>query len=75
MDKIICNICNKKIAKSYMTKHKQKKLMSVIYAMNYFLKILNVKDVNLYVALHVSIGFILRIIIIVQYAAIKLFNI
>jgi len=49
--------------------------MSVIYAMNYFLKILNVKDVNLYAALHVSIGFILRIIIIVQYAAIKLFNI
>ena len=33
--------------------------MSVIYAMNYFLKILNVKDVNLYAALHASIGFIL----------------
>ena len=51
------------------------KQMSVIYAMNFFLKILNVKDVNLYAALHVSIGFILRIIIIVQYVAIKLFNI
>ena len=23
MDKIVCTICNKKIAKSYMTKHKQ----------------------------------------------------
>ena len=40
-----------------------------------FFKFLNVKDVNLYAALHVSIGFILRIIIIVQYVAIKLFNI
>ncbi len=52
-----------------------KKLMSVIYAMNSFLKILNVKDANLYAALLASISFILRIIIIVQYAAIKLFNI
>jgi hypothetical protein len=49
--------------------------MSVIYAMNSFLKILNVKDANLYAALLASISFILRIIIIVQYAAIKLFNI
>ena len=23
MDKIVCTICNKKIAKSYMTEHKQ----------------------------------------------------
>jgi hypothetical protein len=49
--------------------------MNVIYAMNYFLIILSVKDVNLYAALHVSIGFILRIIIIVEYAAIKQFKI
>ncbi len=41
----------------------------------YFLKILNVKDVNLYAGLPDSIVFILRIIIIVQYAAIKLFKI
>ena len=40
-----------------------------------FFKFLNVKDVNLYAALPASIVFILRIIIIVQYAAIKLFDI
>ncbi len=52
-----------------------KKIMNVIYAMNSFLKILNVKDANLYAALLASINFILRIIIIVQYTAIKLFDI
>jgi hypothetical protein len=41
--------------------------MSVIYAMNYFLKILNVKDVNLYAALPVSIVFILLITTTVLY--------
>jgi hypothetical protein len=35
--------------------------MNVIYAMNIFLKILNVKDVLLFAALHVSISFILLI--------------
>jgi hypothetical protein len=41
--------------------------MSVIYAMNYFLKILNVKDVNLYAALPASIVFILLITTTVLY--------
>ena len=49
--------------------------MSVIYAMNYFLKILNVKDVNLYAALLASTVFILIITIIAQYADIEIINI
>ena len=49
--------------------------MSVIYAMNYFLKILNVKDVNLYAVLLVSIGFILLITTTAPYVDTEIINI
>ena len=49
-----------------------KKQMSVIYAMNYFLKISNVNNAVLYAALPASIVFILLIIIIAQYVVIKI---
>ena len=36
-NKIVCNICNKKIAKSYMTKHK-KTLLHVENAYEYYVE-------------------------------------
>ena len=49
--------------------------MNVIYAMNYFLKILHVKDVNLYAVLLVSIGFILLITTTAPYVDTEIINI
>ena len=48
------------------------KITSVIFAMNFFLKILNVKDALLFAALPASIVFILLITTTALYADIKL---
>ena len=51
----------KKCSDSVKLNQKLKKQMSAIFAMNFFLKILNVKDAVLFAALPASIAFILLI--------------